>query len=112
MYAINGKYALDDDHYFYFLNTKGFVIPDGNLYDSYFQYHSSSLDKPIEGFISGYSYDYSKTERIASFNMKTLRDGVDWGKGSEGRMVFGYNDLIVKVIYSIILAQSNLAMAN
>ncbi len=94
--AIDGKYELDKDHYFYFLNTKGFVIEDGHLYDSYFQYYSSELSKPIEGFISGYSYDYSSTKRLATFNMKTIRQSVDWGKGSEGRIVFGYYDFDVK----------------
>ena len=58
---------------------------DGSLYDSYYEYYSSNLDKPIEGFVMGYTFEEKST-----LIFKTLKDSVDWGKGSEGRIVFGY----------------------
>ena len=84
--AINGTYKLDDDHYFYFLCPRGWATPDGFFLDCYFQYYSSSLDKPIEGFVSGRTFEGEST-----LVLKTLRDSVDWGKGSEGRINFGYS---------------------
>ena len=50
--ALNGRYELDADHYFYF------VCPRINDYYavSYFQYYSSSLDKLLEGFVYGKFY--------------------------------------------------------
>ena len=89
--ALNGMYRLDDDHYFYFLCPRGWSTPDGSFLDAYFQYFSSELDKPIEGFVSGYSYEYSNTERKQTFTMKTRRNLIDWGDGTEGRISFGYN---------------------
>ena len=83
--ALDGTYRLDDDHYFYFVSPKGWYTANGTFLDSYFQYYSSSLDKPIEGFAKGNTFDEGS---VISF--KTLKDSVDWGKGTEGRIVFGY----------------------
>lgn len=83
--AIDGYYRLDESTYFYFLCPRGWSTGDGWFLDSYFQYYSPKLSKPIEGFISGHSF-----ENVPTFNMKTLRDLTDWGKGSEGRIDFGY----------------------
>ena len=89
--AIDGKYALDEDHYFYFLSPKGWSTPDGLFLDSYFQYYSSELDKPIEGFVFGYTVDNRSV-----LKMKTLKVLTDWGKGSEGRITFGYSTFDAK----------------
>ena len=87
---LNGKYALDENHYFYFLNPRAWIVPNGSLKPSYFQYYSSELSKPIEGFIYGYSSEYNQNGKI--FYMRTYRDSVDWGKeGQEGRIIFGYS---------------------
>ncbi len=53
---LDGKYALDENHYFYFVSPKGFVSKDGPYLDSYFQYYSSQLEKPLEGFAHGITY--------------------------------------------------------
>ena len=89
--AINGKYALDDEHYFYFLNSRGFSTADGSLCESYFQYYSSALDKPIEGFIWGFSAEGSDKVRRKDFFIRTYRDSVNWGKEQPGRISFYYN---------------------
>ena len=88
--AIDGKYALDENHYFYFLNPRAWIVPNGSLKPSYFQYYSSELSAPIEGFIYGYSSEYNQSGKM--FYMRTYRDSVDWGKeGKEGRVIFGYH---------------------
>ena len=89
--AIDGTYKLDDSHYFYFLNPRGWSTANGGFIESFFQYYSSELDKPIEGFIFGYSYDYSNTVRKKTFTIRTNRDSIDWGNKLEGRVSFGYN---------------------
>ena len=83
--AIDGYYKLDDEHYFYFLSPKGWETPNGFFLDSYYQYYAPNLQKPIEGFVKGYTY-----ENNTRLLFKTLKDGVDWGNGSEGRINFGY----------------------
>ena len=89
--AINGKYALDDNHYFYFLNPRGWATPNGGFLESFFQYYSSELDKPIEGFIWGYSAESSDHVKRKTFFIRTYRDSVDWGKEQQGRISFYYN---------------------
>lgn len=89
--AIDGKYVLDEGHYFYFLNPRGWHTPNGGFIESFFQYYSSELDKPIEGFIWGYSAEGSDKVRRKDFFMRTYRDSVDWGKAQEGRISFYYN---------------------
>ena len=56
---LNGKYKLDDEHYFYFVSPKGYDGKDGYYLDSYFQYFAPNLDKPIEGFAHGVTYEDS-----------------------------------------------------
>ena len=89
--AIDGKYALNDNTYFYFLNPRGWSTPNGGFINSFFQYYSPDLNKPIEGFIWGYSYDYSNTQKKKTFYIRTYRDSVDWGDKLEGRVSFGYD---------------------
>ena len=89
--AINGKYALDENHYFYFLNPRGWATPNGKFHESFFQYYSSKLDKPIEGFIWGYSAEDIDNVVRKSFYIRTYRDSVDWGKEQPGRISFYYN---------------------
>ncbi len=83
--ALNGYYKLDDEHYFYFLNPLGWATPDGIFYDSYYQYYSKELDKPIEGFCKGFT-----VEQESTIAFKTLKDSVDWLKPSDKRIQFGY----------------------
>ena len=89
--AVDGKYALDENHYFYFLNPRGWSTANGGFLESFFQYYSPDLEKPIEGFIIGYSYDYSNTLRMKTFSIRTNNDSIDWGKKPEYRVSFGYN---------------------
>ena len=89
--AIDGTYKLDDNHYFYFLNPRGWATPNGGFLESFFQYYSSELDKPIEGFIWGFSGDNADNVRTKDFYIRTYKDAVDWGKNVEGRISFYYN---------------------
>ena len=87
--AIDGTYKLDDGHYFYFLNPRGWATPNGGFLESFFQYYSSELDKPLEGFIWGFKTDYNESKK--TFYIRTYRDSVDWGKEQPGRISFGYD---------------------
>ena len=84
--ALDGKFMLDEDHYFYFVSPRGWATADGSFRESYYQYYSSDLDKPIEGFARGYTY-----EGESSIAFRTLKDSVDWLKGTKGRINFGYS---------------------
>lgn len=84
---LDGKFALDDTHYFYFVNPR---IND-NYAKAYFEYHSPSLRKPLEGFAYGKTYQSSRngSEIIFSYNRQSqlYKSG---GKSSEEGFVFGY----------------------
>ena len=87
---LNGKYELDDTHYFYFISPKGYVLKNGPYMDSYFQYYAPNLDKPIEGFAHGITYKESiapprlyLTYSQKSSYYKSLED-------TEKALVFGY----------------------
>ena len=58
---LNGKYELDENHYFYFISPKGYTLKDGDYLDSYFQYYAPGLRKPLEGLAHGIYYDDSYT---------------------------------------------------
>ena len=83
--ALPGTYKLDDDHDFYFVNPRGFTAGTA-MFDCYYQYFSSELEKPLEGFAFATTNDKGRSS--ISFHM--VRDVVDWGKDSENRLVFGY----------------------
>lgn len=53
--ALNGYFILDEEHYFYFLYP---IINDYYAF-SYFQYYSSALSKPLEGFAQGMTFNVS-----------------------------------------------------
>ena len=61
--ALNGFYRLDNDHYFYFMS------PGINSYyaKAYFQYYSPSLEKPLEGFVTGITYLNTSGETRLNF---------------------------------------------
>ena len=61
---LNGKFKLDDNHYFYFINTKGYTTANGFYIESYFQYYSNELEKPLEGFVSGRKFDSDESGRL------------------------------------------------
>ena len=54
-FALDGKFALDEQTYFYFVSPKANNFALGP-YMSYFQYYSPSLTKPLEGFVNGRTY--------------------------------------------------------
>ena len=89
--ALDGTYKLDDEHYFYFLSPKAWSTANGGFLNSYFQYYSSALSSPIEGFVMGYSYDYSSTSKLATLYLKTVKKAIDWGESTEGSISFGYS---------------------
>ena len=84
--ALDGFYKLDDDHYFYFL------YPKINSYYTfaYFQYYSSSLNKPLEGFIQGrtVSQPYERKELIMTYSREVLFDKAYQDLGNS--IIFGY----------------------
>lgn len=85
--ALNGKYELDENTYFYFMCPNGWELPgNGYFYDAYFQYFAPGLEKPLEGFASGYKSDYYGIQ----IRFDYLRNGVDWGKNPETKLYLGY----------------------
>ena len=84
---LNGKYALDDDHYFYF------VYPRINDYyaKSYFQYYSPSLSKPLEGFIAGRTYtNVDNVEQLIFTYSRQVQIYTSTGGSNETGIYFGY----------------------
>lgn len=95
---LNGKYALDEDTYFYF------IYPYKNDYyaKAYFQYFSKDLEKPLEGFAAGRTYTNigSDTEIIFTYSTQVLMYKAG-GKSDESGSLFGYysidsNDRLVE----------------
>lgn len=95
---LNGKYALDEDTYFYF------VFPYKNDYyaKAYYQYFSPALEKPLEGFAAGRTYtnigDDTKMIFTYSRQVSMYKAG---GSTDEGGTYFGYysvdsNDRLVE----------------
>ena len=88
---LNGKYQLDENHYFYFISPKGYTIKNGDYLNSYFQYFAPNLDKPLEGFAHGITYKdsiapprlYLTYSRESSY-YKALED-------AENNLMFGYS---------------------
>ena len=88
--AFDGTFKLDDTHYFYFLSPRGWSLPDnyGYFYDSYYQYFSPDLDKPLEGFANGY---LSTVEgRGYVINLKVNRNSVNEWKYPDQMLYMGY----------------------
>lgn len=86
--ALNGTYKLDDEHYFYFVCPNGWKLPDGPYYyDAFFQYFAPNLEKPLEGFITGY---HSTTWNAPYLRLSYFRNSVDWGKNPEYALYLGY----------------------
>lgn len=78
--ALNCKYQLDENTYFYFVCPMGWELPgDPYFYDAYFQYYAPTLEKPLEGFAAGY---YSEIHG-SQIRFEYFREGVDWGKQPE-----------------------------
>lgn len=85
--ALQGKYQLDENTYFYFHCPKGWELPDGNyFYDSYFQYYAPTLEKPLEGLAVGYHNEYHGLQ----ISFKYFRKCVDWGKNPETHLSLSY----------------------
>ncbi|MBE6603948.1 MAG: hypothetical protein IJC95_05560 [Clostridia bacterium] len=87
---LNGKYELDEDHYFYFISPRGYALQNGPYLNSYFQYFAPELDKPLEGFAHGITYKDSLapprlylTYSCESSYYKSLED-------TEKALMFGY----------------------
>ena len=85
--CMNGKYALDDDHYFYFVN------PRINDYYSkvYFQYFSPSLSKPLEGFAAGRTFtNLGETSKLFFTYSRQVLLYKAGGLSNESGIYFGY----------------------
>ena len=88
--AFDGTYKLDDQHYFYFLSPRGWILPDnfGYFYESYYQYFAPGLDKPLEGFAEGY---FSSVEgRGYVINLEVNRNSVNDWKYEDQKLYMGY----------------------
>ena len=86
--AFDGTFKLDNDHYFYFLSPRGWTLPDefGYFYESYYQYFAPELEKPLEGFASGW-----KTEnRGYQIFLKLNRNSVNDWKYPDQQLYLGY----------------------
>ena len=85
--SFNGTYKLDNDHYFYFVCPNGWSLPDGPYYyDAFFQYFAPTLEKPLEGFVTGHKV----SELGLYIKLSYVRHGVDWGKYPEQELYLGY----------------------
>lgn len=95
---LNGKYALDEDTYFYF------VFPYANDYytKAYFQYFSPALEKPLEGFVAGRTYkDVGDREHLIFTYNRQVSLYTSAGGSNETGIHFGYysvdkNDSLVE----------------
>ena len=84
--GLNGYYRLDEDHYFYFVFPK----INYNYAFAYFQYYSSSLDKPLEGFAQGKTYTTlgNRLELFLTYSHKVLFDKIY--QDLSNQVLFGY----------------------
>lgn len=87
---LNGKYQLDEGHYFYFINPNGYAIKNGAYLSSYFQYYSPQLDKPIEGFVFGTTYKESILPPHLSFTYSRKTTYYSALEDTENALTFGY----------------------
>ena len=88
--AFDGTYKLDDEHYFYFLSPRGWILPDnfGYFYESYYQYFAPGLNKPLEGFAEGY---LSSVEgRGYVINLEVNKNSVNDWKYEDQKLYMGY----------------------
>jgi hypothetical protein len=88
---LNGKYQLDQDHYFYFVSPKGFVIKDGPYLDSYFQYYAPELEAPLEGFAHGVTYKDSYAPPRLYLTYSRESSYYEALEDTEKSLMFGYN---------------------
>lgn len=87
---LNGKYALDAEHYFYFVSPRGYEMPDGPYMNSYFQYYAPGLDKPIEGFAHGITYKDSIAPPRLYLTYSQGPSYYDILEDTEKSLMFGY----------------------
>ncbi len=88
---LNGKFELDKDHYFYFISPKGYVLQNGPYMDSYFQYYSPELDRPLEGFAHGITYKNSIAPPRIYFTYSKKSSYYDALEDTEKTLTFGYH---------------------
>lgn len=88
---LNGKYQLDENHYFYFVSPAGYVLKDGPYIDSYFQYYAPGLDKPLEGFAHGVTYKDSIAPPRVYLSYSTEASYYDALEDTVNALMFGYN---------------------
>ena len=103
---LDGKYALDEEHYFYFISPKGYVLKNGDYLNSYFQYFSPELDQPIEGFAHGITYEGSIAPPRLYLTYSRKASYYDMLEDTEKTLMFGYttftaNDTMVEHYGSI-----------
>ena len=87
---LSGKYQLDAEHYFYFISPKAYVSKDGPYMSSYFQYYSPELDKPLEGFAFGVTYETGYTPPHITFTLSREPSHYDSLEDTENVLTFGY----------------------
>ena len=87
---LNGKYVLDENHYFYFISPKGYTLKNGDYLDSYFQYYAPGLNKPLEGFAHGIYYDNSYNPPCIFFTYSRESSFYDALADNENSLMFGY----------------------
>lgn len=87
---LDGKYALDGDHYFYFISPKAYTLKNGDYMDSYFQYYAPGLEKPLEGFAHGIYYDTSYNPPSIFFTYSQEVSFYDVLADNEKSLMFGY----------------------
>lgn len=87
---LNGVFQLDENHYFYFINPHGYTIKNGDYLDSYFQYYSPELDKPLEGFAHGVTYENSIAPPRIFFSYSQKSTYYEILEDTENALTFGY----------------------
>lgn len=88
---LNGKYQLDEDHYFYFISPNAYESKNGPYKNSYFQYFSSELSKPIEGFAHGITYKESIAPPRIYLTYSTKSSYYESLEDTINALMFGYN---------------------
>lgn len=90
---LNGKYQLDEDHYFYFVSPKGYVSQNGPYMNSYFQYYAPELSRPIEGFAHGITYKESIAPPRVYFTYSRESSYYKSLEDTSSALMFGYTTI-------------------
>ena len=89
--ALDGKYALDGEHYFYFISPRGYTGKNGFYLDSYFQYFAPGLEAPLEGFVRGLTAKDSLAPPRLTFTYSKESLYYKSHADTEKTLMFGYS---------------------